>query len=85
MERVTIYGRYSCGFCVGAKNLCERKGFDFQFVDMIAEDMTKADIEKIIGKPVMTVPQILVGQQHIGGYDQFSAWVRDRETAGVQG
>jgi glutaredoxin 1 len=82
MEKVTIYGRTSCGFCVRAIRLCETHDFEFKWVDMIEEDITKADIAQKIGEPVNTVPQIFVGEQHIGGYDEFSTFVRQQETAG---
>jgi glutaredoxin 1 len=44
MEKVTIFGRTSCGFCVRAIRLCEARDFEFKWVDMIEEDITKADI-----------------------------------------
>ncbi|MFT5987084.1 MAG: glutaredoxin 1 [Marinobacter psychrophilus] len=81
MEKVTIFGRTSCGFCVRAIRLCEARDFEFKWVDMIEEDITKADIAQKIGKPVNTVPQIFVGERHIGGYDEFSTFVRQQETA----
>ena len=34
MERVTIYGRSSCGFCVRAKDLCETRNITYVWVDM---------------------------------------------------
>ncbi|KAA1173171.1 GrxA family glutaredoxin [Marinobacter salinexigens] len=79
MEQVTIYGRSSCGFCVRAKQLCEVKGMPYQWVDMIAENLTKEDIAARIGRPVYTVPQILVGSEYVGGCDEFMRWVRDHE------
>jgi glutaredoxin 1 len=82
MEKVTIFGRTSCGFCVRAIRLCEAHAFEFKWVDMIEEDITKADIAQKIGEPVHTVPQIFVGEQHIGGYDEFSTFVRQQEIAG---
>tara|TARA_R100000935_G_C2815232_1_gene156977 strand:- start:414 stop:590 length:177 start_codon:yes stop_codon:yes gene_type:complete len=51
----------------------------YTWVDMIEHDMTKADIADKIGRPVHTVPQILVGDRYIGGYDEFSAYVRALE------
>lgn len=81
MERVTIYGRPSCGYCVRARQLCEQKGFSYQFIDMVEEGISKADVEKIIGKPVATVPQILVGDEYVGGSDQFYRYVLEREAA----
>ncbi|WP_375177256.1 GrxA family glutaredoxin [Marinobacter mobilis] len=85
MEQVTIYGRMSCGFCVRARQLCELKNFPYRFVNMAEEGITKADLEKIIGKPVMTVPQIFVGDQHIGGCDDFFLYVRQFEAAETVG
>ena len=79
MEQVTIYGRSSCGFCVRARSLCESRNMPYIWVDMIEHDMTKEDIADKIGRPVYTVPQILVGDRYIGGYDEFSSYVRDLE------
>lgn len=84
MDNVTIFGRSSCGFCVRAKELCEIKGIPFRYVDIIEENISKADLEKTIGKPVETVPQIFVGQKHIGGFDQFSRYVDQCDAASVQ-
>lgn len=81
MERVTIYGRSGCGFCTAARELCEIKDIPYRYVDMIAEGISKADLERTINRPVRTVPQILVGDQYIGGFDQFSRYVRQSETA----
>lgn len=81
MEKVTIFGRPSCGFCTRAISLCEARGYQFKWVDMMQEGITKADIAQKIGKPVHTVPQIFVGEQHIGGYDEFSAFVRQQSSS----
>ena len=43
---------------------------------------SKADLEKTIGKPVHTVPQIFVGEEHVGGFDHFSQYVQRFEAAG---
>lgn len=81
MEHVTIYGRSSCGFCVRARQLCEVKGIPFTYVDMVEEGMSKEDIADRIGRPVYTVPQILVGQEYIGGSDEFVRYVSAQEAA----
>lgn len=79
MERVTIYGRSSCGFCLQARHLCEARKIPYVWVDMIEKGMSKQDIADTIGRPVYTVPQILVGSQYVGGFDQFYAYVRDHQ------
>lgn len=76
MDQVTIYGRTSCGFCVRAMQLCDRNNLPYRFIDMVGEGISKADLAETIGKPVHTVPQILVGQEHIGGFDNFSVYLK---------
>nr|WP_227663024.1 GrxA family glutaredoxin [Marinobacter daqiaonensis] len=75
---MTIYGRMSCGFCAMARNLCEQKGFEHEFIDMPALGLTKEDVAQKLGRPVRTVPQILVGDNYVGGYDEFSRYVASR-------
>jgi glutaredoxin 1 len=75
MEQVTIFGRASCGFCSLARQLCETNDLPYRYVDIEAEGISKADLSETIGKPVHTVPQIFVGQAHIGGFDHFSEFL----------
>lgn len=80
---VEIYGRLSCPYCVRAKTLAERmkqelSDFDFKFIDMIAENISKQDLEPRVGKPVATVPQIFVDNNHVGGCTDFQAFVEEK-------
>ncbi|WP_227369581.1 GrxA family glutaredoxin [Halomonas sp. M20] len=79
-----IFGRPGCPFCVRAKELADnianqRNDFSYRYIDIHEEGITKADMEKTIGKPVDTVPQIFVDQTHVGGYTEFDQYVRDNE------
>ncbi|RUO61098.1 GrxA family glutaredoxin [Pseudidiomarina marina] len=76
-----IFGRPGCPYCVRAVKIAEklaedRDDFEFRYIDMHAEGISKADLEKTVGKPVLTVPQIFVDEQHIGGCDDFEAYAR---------
>ena len=75
MNKITIFGRPGCGFCSRAKQLCEIKQFDFKYIDIWAEGISQADLQKTVGAPVSTVPQIFHGKEHIGGYTEFEAFV----------
>ncbi|AHG72458.1 Glutaredoxin [Mannheimia sp. USDA-ARS-USMARC-1261] len=80
---VEIYGRLSCPYCVRAKQLAEKmktelNDFDFKFIDMIAEGLSKEDLEPRVGKPVATVPQIFVDNVHVGGCTDFQAFVKEK-------
>lgn len=78
MDKVTIYGRMSCGFCAMARQLCDQQGFEHEFVDMPALGLSKEDVAETIGRPVRTVPQVLVGSEYVGGFDEFSRYVASR-------
>jgi glutaredoxin 1 len=75
MSRFTIFGRPDCGFCIRAKQLLESKALEMKWIDIEVEGISKADLEKTVGKPVETVPQIFHGQNHIGGYTELVDYV----------
>jgi len=77
MKKITIFGRPGCGYCSRAKQLCEIKEYDFNYIDIWAEGISQADLQKTIGKPVTTVPQIFHGQDHIGGFTEFEAFTKE--------
>lgn len=61
--QTVIFGRSGCPYCVRAKDLAEklsneRDDFQYQYVDIRAEGITKEDLQQKAGKPVETVPQI---------------------------
>lgn len=75
---VVIYGRSTCPYCVRAKALAEKlknqvAEFDYRYVDMIAEGISKEDLAKKLGKPVATVPQVVIDEKPIGGCTDFEA------------
>ncbi|GGY87097.1 MULTISPECIES: GrxA family glutaredoxin [Shewanella] len=79
---VVIFGRPGCPYCVRAKQLSDqltekRDDFSYKYVDIYEEGITKADLEKTVGKPVETVPQIFIDKEHIGGCTDFEAYVRE--------
>ncbi|WP_404418987.1 GrxA family glutaredoxin [Marinospirillum sp.] len=78
---IVIFGRPGCPFCVRAKDLAEKleasQGASYRYIDIHEEGITKADMEKTIGKPVETVPQVFIDKQHIGGYTEMEAYARN--------
>lgn len=71
MQRITIFGRKGCGYCRRAKELCEIKALNYRYVDIEEEGISQADLEKTVGKPVQTVPQVFHGQEHVGGFQEL--------------
>ncbi len=76
MQPFTIFGRPGCGYCVRAKQVLEMRSLPHKYIDMMREGISPADLEKTIGKPVRTVPQIFHGEEHIGGYTDLEQYLR---------
>jgi len=69
---VVMYSTAFCGYCQRARNLFERKGAAVREIK-IDEDARERDamLKKSGGR--RTVPQIFIGDRHIGGYDDLAA------------
>jgi glutaredoxin 3 len=72
MPTVTIYTTPSCPYCHRAKGLLKRKNASFTEID-VSSDHTKraAMMERANGR--RTVPQIFIGNTHVGGSDDLHA------------
>ena len=75
MNPVELYTSPLCGFCHAAKRLLSQKGVSFQEVDVLAQPDRKAEmVQRANGG--RTVPQIFIGQTHVGGCDDLYALER---------
>ena len=69
--QITIYSSAICPYCVAAKNFLKSKGLDWTEVRI---DVDLAERERMIARARRTsVPQIFVGDIHVGGYDDMMA------------
>ena len=72
MKPVEIYSSPLCGFCHAAKRLLKQKGVNFSEINVLAQPARKSEmLRRANGRH--TVPQIFVGEIHVGGYDDLSA------------
>ena len=71
MTEIIIYTTAVCPYCVRAKALLQRKGAVFQEIK-ITDDKTREEMIKKSGGR-MTVPQIFIGEKHVGGCDDLYA------------
>ena len=70
VKNVEIYTSPLCGFCHAAKRLLTSKGVEFSEVDVLAQSERKAEmIQRANGG--RTVPQIFIGDAHVGGCDDL--------------
>ena len=70
MKTVEIYTSPLCGFCHAAKRLLTQKGVDYSEVDVLANPDRKPEMVQRAGGG-RTVPQIFVGDMHVGGCDDL--------------
>lgn len=78
---IIIYGKPQCPFCEKAKNLCDQRGFKYEYKSL-GTDYTKEELlENFPG--ARTVPQITINGEKIGGYDQFTAYLEDTGYTGT--
>jgi len=68
--KVTIYTGSFCGFCSAALRLLEIKGVDYDEIKVSRSADLRVEMEQRSGRH--TVPQIFVGDQHVGGYDDLA-------------
>jgi glutaredoxin 3 len=69
LSLVTIYSTAICPYCVAAKNYLTHKGVGYQEVRI---DLDPVQREKMLAMAKRTsVPQIFVGDTHVGGYDDL--------------
>ena len=78
MARVIVYSKETCPYCVMAKNLLKQKGV--AEIEEIRIDLSPEERDKMIeitGR--MTVPQIFIGETHVGGFDDLAKLNRSGE------
>jgi glutaredoxin 3 len=76
MKPVTIYTTPICPFCVRAKSLLGKKGVTYDEVDVMMDQKAR---EEMLAKSggARTVPQIFIGDTHVGGCDDLYALDRE--------
>lgn len=69
MVDVTIYTTMICPYCVQAKRLLTHKGIPYKEIDVTTNSALRLEMIQASGR--RTVPQIFIGEQSIGGFDEL--------------
>ena len=72
MTGIKIYSTKLCPYCYAAKTLLTRKGVKYDEIDVTFDPATRAQMSKMAGGAT-SVPQIWIGEQHVGGFDELNA------------
>ena len=71
MPKITIYTTPICPYCVRTKHLLKKKGATFEEIDVFMDRDKRDEMETRSGR--YTVPQIFIGDRHVGGCDDLYA------------
>lgn len=71
MAKVLMYSTPWCPFCIRAKGLLKKKGVEFTDIDVSNQPQLRREMEQRSGRH--TVPQIWIGDRHVGGCDDLHA------------
>ena len=72
MKKVTIYTGPICNFCSAAKHLLSKKKISYEEIDIGNDDKKREEMLKK-SNGAKTVPQIFIGEKHVGGYVELKA------------
>ncbi|QFT77957.1 glutaredoxin 3 [Erythrobacter sp. THAF29] len=74
--KIDVYSKFACPFCVRAKRLLKAKGVDFNEYDITLGGPKREEMMQRAPN-AMTVPQIFIGDMHVGGSDDLAALERE--------
>ena len=67
--KVVMYTTSWCPYCTSARQLLERKGVELEEIDIDAAPAARAEMMSRSGRT--SVPQIFIGETHVGGCDDL--------------
>jgi glutaredoxin 3 len=70
-QTIVIYTQVLCGYCAAARELLKDKGVTFTEIDVTMNPAKRGEMQERSG--LKTVPQIFIGAQHVGGFDDLAA------------
>ena len=68
---IVMYGTRTCGYCGAARMLLTKKGVEFEDIVVTDDPQLREEMMQRSGRT--SVPQIFVGEHHIGGFDELYA------------
>jgi glutaredoxin 3 len=76
---VRMYTTRFCPYCVAARRLLSARGIVFDEIGVDGNPALRAQMQRESGRA--TVPQIWIGAQHVGGFDDLNALDRSGRLA----
>ncbi len=78
---VKVYSGRLCTYCNAAKRLLDSKGAAYQEILIDDDESIRKEMEKLSGRT--SVPQIFIGDTHVGGFDDLVELNREGKLIGM--
>ena len=72
---VVVYSGRLCTYCNAAKRLLDKKGIEYQEIMVDDDPAIRTEMEKRSNRH--TIPQIFIGDTHVGGFDDLAELNRE--------
>jgi glutaredoxin 3 len=69
MNKITVYTTEPCGFCRQAKALLSKRGLSYDEINLAMNADGRAELAQRTG--MMTFPQVIIGDQIVGGFTEL--------------
>ena len=82
--QVTVYSKPACQFCDKAKALLTQLKIEYT-ERVVTKDISLEELFEELGKPVRTIPQIVIDENHIGGFNELREHFVDKGMINYKG
>ena len=82
--KVTVYSKPACQFCDKAKALLTQLKIEYT-ERVVTKDISLEELFEELGKPVRTIPQIVIDENHIGGFNELREHFVDKGMINYKG
>ena len=82
--KIVVYSKPACQYCDKAKALLTRLGHSYT-EKVVTKDISLEEFFKELGKTVRTIPQIVIDENHIGGYNELTEYFADKGKINYKG
>ena len=78
---IIIFGKPACPSCTKAKQLCEMRGYDYEYRELGKDFEREYILEEFPG--ARTFPQIVINGQKIGGFENMAKYIEETAYTGT--
>jgi len=71
MAQITVYTTEPCAYCTRVKQLLQSRGYEYSEINLARDPDGRSQLVSLTG--MMSFPQVIVGEELVGGFDQTLA------------